>query len=49
MITVRVLLGTGAVDTLASVAELRVSDRRANDPGVRDKTTGCRPPTIKEA
>jgi hypothetical protein len=49
MTSVRVLLGTGAVDTLASVAVLRVSDRRANDPGVLDETTGSRPPTIKEA
>ncbi len=37
---VLVLLATGAVATLASVAVFRVSDRRAKDRGLLDQTTG---------
>jgi hypothetical protein len=35
-----VLLGTGAVATLAAVAVFRVSERRAKDRGLFDQTTG---------
>ena len=34
------LLGTGAVATLAAVAVFRASDRRAKDRGLFDQTTG---------
>jgi hypothetical protein len=34
------LMVTGAVATLASVAVFRVSDRRAKDRGLLDRTTG---------
>jgi len=37
---VLVLLGTGAVATLAAVAVFRTSDRRAKDRGLFDQTTG---------
>ncbi len=37
---VLVLLATGAVATLAAVAVFRVSDRRAKDRGLLDRTTG---------
>jgi len=37
---VAALLVTGAVATLASVAVFRVSDRRAKDRGLLDRTTG---------
>jgi hypothetical protein len=37
---VLVLLGTGAVATLAAVAVFRASDRRAKDRGLLDQTTG---------
>jgi ABC-2 type transport system permease protein len=39
-VIVLVLLGTGAVATLAAVAVFRASDRRAKDRGLFDQTTG---------